>query len=349
MIFSKKVLCNSPALIFNDRYIDRVVQHKHLGIILTSTLDWTPHINYICLKASRKLNVLRSVRYLDRKTLDILYKVTVRSTFDYGLHIFYHTLTQSNKKRLDQLQYKAAKLVGNALHYTNQVKLEKNLGCESIKSRAEVLGLSVYQKIHFNKTRRLIQQCMTGPDNNLYNLRNNGNKRLRHPHLRKNFNNSFFPYFTTLWNNLPQKMRCSDIDFFKEQLHQKYKPPNIKFYSYGTKTGNGLITRLRVDRSYLNAHAYSIGLAQSPQCSCGAMQETTLHMLNLCPIHASGRRVLFDLVGQLVSPFTKFNHRQKMYTLLYGYKSDNKDYHYINIQITLAVQNFLINTKRFVY
>ena len=125
MIFSKKVLCNSPALIFNDRYIDRVVQHKHLGIILTSTLDWTPHINYICLKASRKLNVLRSVRYLDRKTLDILYKVTVRSTFDYGLHIFYHTLTQSNKKRLDQLQYKAAKLVGNALHYTNQIKLEK--------------------------------------------------------------------------------------------------------------------------------------------------------------------------------------------------------------------------------
>ena len=84
---------------------------------------------------------------------------------------------QSNKKRLDQLQYKAAKLVGNALHYTNQIKLEKNLGWESIKSRAEVLGLSVYQKIHSNKTRRLIQQCMTGPDNNLYNLRNNGNKR----------------------------------------------------------------------------------------------------------------------------------------------------------------------------
>ena len=150
--------------------------------------------------------------------------------------------------------------MGNALHYTNQIKLEKNLGWESMKSRAEVLGLSVYQKIRFNKTIRLIQQCMTGPDNNLYNLRNNGNKRLRHPHLGKNFNNSFVPNFTTLWNNLPQKMRCSEIDSFKEQLHQKYKPPNIKFYSYGTKTGNGLITRLRVDRSYLKAHSYSIGL-----------------------------------------------------------------------------------------
>ena len=117
--------------------------------------------------------------------------------------------------------------------------------------------------------------------------------------------------------------QCSDINSFKEELHQKYKPPNIKLYSYGTKTGNSHITGLRVDISYLNAHAYSIGLAQSPHCSCGAMQETTLHMLNLCPLHASGRRVLFDYVVQLVSPFTKFNHRQNMYTLLYGYESDN--------------------------
>ena len=349
MIFSKKLLCNSPALMFCNKYIDRVVTHKHLGIILSSTLDWTPHINYICLKASRKLNVLRSVRYLDRKTLDILYKVTVRSTFDYGLHIFYHTLTQSNKKRLDQLQYKAAKLVGNALHYTNQLILEKDIGWESIKSRAEVLGLSVYHKLHFNKTRRLIQQCMTSPDNNLYNLRNNGNKRLRHPYLGQKFENSFFPYFTNLWNNLPQKMRCYDFDLFKEQLHIKYKPPKIKFYSHGTKIGNGLLTRLRVDRSFLNAHAYSIGLAISPQCACGAKQETTLHTINFCPLYDSGRRILFDYVGQLVSPFKAFSHRQKMFTLLYGYKSENKDYYYINIQVTLAVQNFLIKTKHFVY
>ena len=59
LIFSKKVLLNSPALVFGGNYIFRVVTHKHLGIILSSTLDRTPHINYICLKARRKLNVLR--------------------------------------------------------------------------------------------------------------------------------------------------------------------------------------------------------------------------------------------------------------------------------------------------
>ena len=56
----------------------------------------------------------------------------------------------------DQIQYKAAKLVGSALHYTRQHKLETNLGWESMKSRAEVLGLTVYHKIHFNKTNNVL-------------------------------------------------------------------------------------------------------------------------------------------------------------------------------------------------
>jgi hypothetical protein len=144
-------------------------------------------------------------------------------------------------------------------------------------------------------------------------------------------------------------MRCFDIDVFKEHLHKKYKPQKYKFFSQGTKLGNSLLTRLRVDRSYLNSQAFSIGLAPSPQCNCGAKQETTLHMVNFCPLFASGRQYLFDPVGQLVSPFSKLNQKDKMFTLLYGYKSDNKDYEHINTQITLAVQNFLIKTKRFQY
>ena len=47
------------------------------------------------------------------------------------------------------------------------------MGWEFIQSRDEVLGLTIYHKLHFIKTRQLIQQCLTGPDNNLHNLRNN--------------------------------------------------------------------------------------------------------------------------------------------------------------------------------
>ena len=60
IIFSNKNLNNSPPLILNNSYIDRVNVHKHLGIYLTSSLDWSVQVKEVCLKANRKLSVLRS-------------------------------------------------------------------------------------------------------------------------------------------------------------------------------------------------------------------------------------------------------------------------------------------------
>ena len=62
MIFSNKNLNNSPPLLLNNTYIDRVNTHKHLVIYLTSNLNWSIHIHEVCLKA--KLAVLRSVKQL---------------------------------------------------------------------------------------------------------------------------------------------------------------------------------------------------------------------------------------------------------------------------------------------
>ena len=45
IIFSKKSLNNSPPIVFNDTFIERVNTHKHLGLSLTSSLDWSVQIN----------------------------------------------------------------------------------------------------------------------------------------------------------------------------------------------------------------------------------------------------------------------------------------------------------------
>ena len=81
IIFTKsKVLCDfpSPPLILDGLFIKRVEQHKHLGIWLTSNLDWGKQVHETCVKANGKLAVLRSVKFLDRATLDLLYKITIR-------------------------------------------------------------------------------------------------------------------------------------------------------------------------------------------------------------------------------------------------------------------------------
>ena len=58
VIFSKKLLFNSPPVVFNQNQIDRVTVHRHLGLYLTPTLDWATHVKQVCLRANR--NIARS-------------------------------------------------------------------------------------------------------------------------------------------------------------------------------------------------------------------------------------------------------------------------------------------------
>ena len=69
---------------------------------------------------------------LQRKTLDLLFKVTVRSVVDYALPLY----RNSELARLEQLQYRGAKIVTGALHFTSREKLNEELGWETIKKNA---------------------------------------------------------------------------------------------------------------------------------------------------------------------------------------------------------------------
>ena len=124
IIFSNKCLNNSPPLVFDETNIERVNTHKHLGLILTSSLDWGPQINEVSFKANQKLSVLRSVNLLSRQTLDLLYKITVRSVIDYALPVYYKSLKMTDIARLENIQYRAGKIVTGAFHLTNKQDLK---------------------------------------------------------------------------------------------------------------------------------------------------------------------------------------------------------------------------------
>ena len=140
--------------------IERVNTHKHLGLILTSSLDWGAQVNEVCLKANRKLSALRSVKLFNRQTLDLLYKLTVRSVLDYALPVYCKCLKITDMARLDNLQYKAGKLITGAFHFTSKEKLTLELGWETILQRGNFLSLNIYQKINLHETRPLIRRCM---------------------------------------------------------------------------------------------------------------------------------------------------------------------------------------------
>jgi hypothetical protein len=48
--------------------IDIVDEHDHLGVTLTNKLSWRPHILKIHQKASKKLNLLKPMKFKQGKT-----------------------------------------------------------------------------------------------------------------------------------------------------------------------------------------------------------------------------------------------------------------------------------------
>ena len=62
MVISRKIgKPQHPGLLFNDAEITRVDTHKHLGLILSSSLSWSPHIQEISTMACKILNVMHAI------------------------------------------------------------------------------------------------------------------------------------------------------------------------------------------------------------------------------------------------------------------------------------------------
>ena len=225
MIFTKKDLGPCPPVMFCNYQVEKVISHRHLGVYLTPSLDWSVHVHQICLKANRKLAVLRSVKELNRSTLDLLYKLTVRSVIDYCMPVYYGNLKVSEINRLDQIQYRAAKLVTGALHFSSKLKLNIELGWESLKVRYECLGLSLF---HLGCTRPLVKLFMPQLEINAHNTR--GAIRYKQfPYCNKQYSLSFYPNFSKLLNKTQKTLQNErDLTEYKSKLYYVYKHPTME-------------------------------------------------------------------------------------------------------------------------
>ena len=150
-----------------------------------------------------------------------------------------------------------------------------------------------------------------------------------------------------LWNNLEVSTQLLDLNEFKQQLKVELKPKRYKHFSKGSKIGNSLLTRVRLDRSELNLHKFSIGQIDSPECSCHAKNESSIHYLTECFLYSSERQTLYNLVEHYVPQFKTMNKNRKYEVLVLGIDPANSDFLQTNTTISIAVQKFIFETKRF--
>ena len=134
MIFTKAQLLARP-VIMDITIIERVYLHKHLGVILTSDLNWDKQIAHITKKVNLKLSIIWQVKELSRHCLDVLCKLHVSASIDYCLTVFGPCLNLMQIRKLDNLKYRAAKIVTGAQKFTSQDNMFRELGWETTTQR----------------------------------------------------------------------------------------------------------------------------------------------------------------------------------------------------------------------
>ena len=74
-----------PPLKMNNSELQKVDNHKHLGVIFSNNGFWHDHVDYIVNKSYTRLNMLRKVRMtLDRFSLEKIYMSFIRPILEYA-------------------------------------------------------------------------------------------------------------------------------------------------------------------------------------------------------------------------------------------------------------------------
>ena len=128
-----------PPVLFNGSEVAVKMEHKHLGTILDSELNFQSHIREAIIKAKRGIGIICFLsKYVSWDVLDQIYKLYVRPHLDYG-DIIYHKYDPEFKldftKKLESTQYSAALMVTGAWHATNNDRLYEELGEEILYYR----------------------------------------------------------------------------------------------------------------------------------------------------------------------------------------------------------------------
>ena len=160
------------------------------------------------------------------------------------------------------------------------------------------------------------------------------------------YRRSFIPSTTKLWNEMSSDLRqtaANSVQFKKHLVQARAPKPANTYFSMGSRRGNILHTRLRLNSSHLKAHMYAQGKTDSPSCNCGYPREDTHHFLMACPLHILPRTTLFDELSNIPSiDFSNLSRAQKIKCMI---KGPDGDIH-TKRAIAIATQGFILGTQR---
>ena len=338
-----------PPLFLSSNIVKDVESHTHLGLTLQSSMSWRKHIVQVFEKASKRLNMLKFVRFkVDRSILTSLYKSLIRPLMEYG-DVIWNNCYDCDSALLDGVQYEAARLVTGAIKGTSSARLYKELAWESLSNRRKLHLLCQFYKIVKNLAPYYLSEMLPKLSSERTNYRLRSRENFTQFSCRTSrFQKSFFPSAITGWNSLDIDVRNSvSLPTFKAKLRSTLFPHSYnKLFDFSLSRRASIDhTRLRLGFSCLREYLFKINRCASPFCECGLESESVKHFFLFCPRYAAQRNVLFTSAATILGEtWSSSGDARKINFLLYGVKSVNYD---VNCVLFREVQRFIMSTNRF--
>ncbi len=345
MLFSKKANPDKNFVIrLNNDIIGLSDSHKHLGLCLTSDIQWKKHINEIASKARQRLGCLQKYKFkLDRRSLEQCYTTFVRPLLEYG-NVIFDAANMEDLDVLDSIEKEALRVITGARRRCNLDKLYQEVPWPSLSIRRKNQKLATLGKIIFNKFPIYLLDDLPTFYSESRNVRKNTFAIPRSNH--EYYDKSFVPSSIDLWNSQPHNVRCiGSAKSLKTLLKTKVHKNVPKYYYYGSRQSNILHTKLRLGCSDLNADKFRIGVSDTDLCEhCGGGEvENANHFFLDCGTNLVAKVEMLDKITDILT-IKGLDHLLDIDLLLFG--SDQLSYEE-NKQVFGHVQQFIKESKRF--
>ena len=130
---TRRSLTLPSQLYFDNKAVEDVHQHKHLGLIFNTRLSRKNHVSKVIANVSKMLDVTHKLsRELERKTLENIYETFIRSKLEYACTVW-DDCSDQDTKAIENCQPRAARIVTGAKKDTSHEKLY----CETQWSKLE--------------------------------------------------------------------------------------------------------------------------------------------------------------------------------------------------------------------
>ena len=203
LLVSRKRKPPALALRLNDCAIEQVEPYKYLGVLISSDLSWSLHINRVCSRAKQLVGFLyRHLRLADPRCICRIYQAIMLPILNYCSVVWdpYHS-TYIDK--LERAQHFAARVVTKQWQQPGP-SLAAQLQWPALKSRRTLAKLFLCRRILMGES--LIPSTAFSPHPNAI-IRHANSMPLFLPRVKTDYNRgSFFVSTVPIWNKLPDPL-----------------------------------------------------------------------------------------------------------------------------------------------